>query len=246
MKASRAYIAGLGTSGVLIASFLLLLTVGSAIVAFRGAPGEANNDGLDRLDVTHSGEASGAARSPLLSADRAGRSARRDGDRDRGGDRGGARRDERGRVARRPGSEPTPREVAGDLGGGTPRGGSSAAGESVIGSGNHTDGGGGLPRIPAQVPPPGVTLSAPSVGGVAEGVGGAVEQTSGGLGETVGQAAPPLQEPVAGAGETVGGAVEETAPVIEETVSGATGTVEGVTEGVTGATGGAPTSPALP
>src|SRR5918996_5334450 len=52
VKASRAYIAGLGTSGILIACFLLLLTVGSAIVAFQGAPGQASNDGLDRLDVS--------------------------------------------------------------------------------------------------------------------------------------------------------------------------------------------------
>ena len=60
MKASRAYIAGLGTSGVLIASFLLLLMVGSAIVAFRGAPGQASNDGLDRLDMGRSTEAAAA------------------------------------------------------------------------------------------------------------------------------------------------------------------------------------------
>ena len=62
MKASRAYIAGLGTSGILIASFLLLLMVGSAIVAFRGAPGQASNDGLDRLDMSQDTPASKATR----------------------------------------------------------------------------------------------------------------------------------------------------------------------------------------
>ncbi|MGH2848907.1 MAG: hypothetical protein ACRDL0_23390, partial [Thermoleophilaceae bacterium] len=51
MKATKAYIAGLGTSGVLIASFLLLLAVVSAIVAFRGFPGGAENEGLEQLEV---------------------------------------------------------------------------------------------------------------------------------------------------------------------------------------------------
>jgi hypothetical protein len=39
MRASRAYIAGFGTTSVLVASALLLLAVVSALVAFRGWPG---------------------------------------------------------------------------------------------------------------------------------------------------------------------------------------------------------------
>jgi hypothetical protein len=197
VKASRAYIAGLGASGVLIGSFLLLLMVGSAIVAFRGAPGEASNDGLDRLDVTQPGQASRAARSPLRSAERAGRhSARRDDRRDvrrraRDGGSGGAER-----VSRQQGAD----AAAGDLVGGAAGAGSTAAGESLVGTGGHSDGGGGLPPLPAQVPQKGVTQAAPTAGGVADDVGGAVERTSGELGETVGEAAPPAEEPGAGAG----------------------------------------------
>ena len=55
MKTSRAYIASLGTTGVLIASFIVVLVIVSAIVAFKGAPGEASSSGLDRLDVQEDG-----------------------------------------------------------------------------------------------------------------------------------------------------------------------------------------------
>jgi len=51
LKASRAYIAGLGTTGVLIGSFFLLLTVGSTLVAFRGVPGQASNGDLSRIEL---------------------------------------------------------------------------------------------------------------------------------------------------------------------------------------------------
>ena len=56
MKTSRAYIAGLGTTGILIASFLLVLVIVSAIVAFDGAPGQASSSGLGRLDVREDGQ----------------------------------------------------------------------------------------------------------------------------------------------------------------------------------------------
>jgi hypothetical protein len=51
VKAWKAYIASLGTTGVLITSFVLVLAVVSAIVAFRGWPGEGRNDGLEGLLV---------------------------------------------------------------------------------------------------------------------------------------------------------------------------------------------------
>ena len=52
MRASRAYIAGFGTTTVLVASALLLLAVVSAIVAFRGWPdtGFAENVGSVFVD----------------------------------------------------------------------------------------------------------------------------------------------------------------------------------------------------
>jgi hypothetical protein len=57
LRTSRAYIAGLGTTGVLIGSFFLLLTVGSTLVAFRGVPGQANNGDLSRIELRQQREA---------------------------------------------------------------------------------------------------------------------------------------------------------------------------------------------
>ena len=51
MRADRAYIAGLGTTGVLVASALLLLAVVSALVAFRGWPGTDVGEDIGNLIV---------------------------------------------------------------------------------------------------------------------------------------------------------------------------------------------------
>jgi hypothetical protein len=48
---SRAYIAGIGTTGVLVGFALLMLAVVSAIVAFRGWPGDAVIDGAGAVKV---------------------------------------------------------------------------------------------------------------------------------------------------------------------------------------------------
>jgi hypothetical protein len=69
LRASRAYIAGLGTTGVLIGSFFLLLTVGSTLVAFRGVPGVASNGDLSRIELREQRQAA-AEREPALLAAR--------------------------------------------------------------------------------------------------------------------------------------------------------------------------------
>ena len=51
MRTSRAYLASLGTTGVLIASGILLLVVVSALVAFRGWPGADLVDDVESLFV---------------------------------------------------------------------------------------------------------------------------------------------------------------------------------------------------
>ena len=56
MTASRAYLAGIGTTGVLIGFALLILAVVSALVAFRGWPGDTATDGAGA--VTFGEEAS--------------------------------------------------------------------------------------------------------------------------------------------------------------------------------------------
>jgi hypothetical protein len=61
--------AGLGTTGVLIGSFFLLLAVGSTLVAFRGVPGVASNGDLSRIELREQ-RAAAAAREPTLLAAR--------------------------------------------------------------------------------------------------------------------------------------------------------------------------------
>lgn len=51
MRADRAYIASLGTTGVLVASAVLLLAVVSALVAFRGWPGTGFAEDIGHLVV---------------------------------------------------------------------------------------------------------------------------------------------------------------------------------------------------
>jgi hypothetical protein len=69
LKASRAYIAGVGTTGVLIGSFLLLLTVGSALVAFQGVPGQATNGDLSSIELLRQqSERAGGGDAGLLAA----------------------------------------------------------------------------------------------------------------------------------------------------------------------------------
>jgi hypothetical protein len=68
LKVSRAYIAGLGTTGVLIGSFLLLLTVGSALVAFQGVPGQATNGDLSSIELRQQSERAAQGDGGLLVA----------------------------------------------------------------------------------------------------------------------------------------------------------------------------------
>jgi len=69
LKASRAYIAGVGTTGVLIASFLMLLTVGSTLVAFRGVPGAPSNGDLSSIELRQQREAAQQSGTLIVSSD---------------------------------------------------------------------------------------------------------------------------------------------------------------------------------
>ena len=70
LKTSRAYIAGLGTTGLLIGSFFLLLTVGSTLVAFTGVPGAASNGDLSRIELRQQREQAARERGATLLAAR--------------------------------------------------------------------------------------------------------------------------------------------------------------------------------
>lgn len=221
MKAYRAYIAGLGTTGVLIGSFLLLLAVVSAIVAFRGAPGAASNDGLGRLDVSDSRQAA-----QLTGAGAAGEADRSRPAGDRREARGSKRR---ARAASSIGSGAD--AVRGEhAAGGFAGVAADGAAPSQAGGGEAGKGGAGrLPVDPRDVARP---PSTPSVGDVATGVGDAVEQTGGGLGETVGSAAPPLEAPVVQTGDTAAEVIRDAAPVVDQTVNEVTGVADQVTGGL--------------
>ena len=62
MRATKAYIAGLGTTGILITCSVLLLTVGSALIAFEGWPGVASGDGLERVVKNQAERSAGQSR----------------------------------------------------------------------------------------------------------------------------------------------------------------------------------------
>ena len=68
LKASRAYLAGIGTTGVLIGSFVLLLTVCSALVAFRGVPGQATNGDLSSIELRQQAERAAQGGAALLAS----------------------------------------------------------------------------------------------------------------------------------------------------------------------------------
>jgi hypothetical protein len=224
LKAYRAYIAGLGTTGVLIGSFLLLLAVVSTIVAFRGAPGEASNDGLGRLDMSDSRQASKVGGAPGAAGDAARDRAARGG---RDAARGSKRR---GRFAGGAGGAGALRgeRVAGGVAGGVP---GSGAGGPGGGAGSASGPGGVVRRLPVDPRNVGNSPSSPSLGDVTSGVGDAVEQTSGDLGGAVGNALPPLERPIVRTGETAAGILQDSAPAVDQTVE----RVGGVAEQVTGA-----------
>jgi hypothetical protein len=226
LKAYRAYIAGLGTTGVLIGSFLLLLAVVSTIVAFRGAPGEASNEGLGRLDVSDSRPASQLSAAPAGSEADRGRQAR-----DRGAAARGSKR--RGSVTGRIGGDAGAargERSAGGFAGVTADG--AAPSQAAGGDSGKGEGPGGGARLPVNPRDVGSPPAPPTVGDVATGLGDAVEQTGSGVGETVGTAAPPLETPIVRTGETAAGVVRDAAPVVDQTVDDVTGVADQVTGGL--------------
>ena len=211
MKASRAYIAGLGTTGVLIASFVIAFVIVSAIVAFNGVPGQASSDRLDRVDVGRGSAAAALSRSARRAARLYVESSR--GERD---ERVGARGTKaRGRPARRRGG-------AGGAGAAEATGPSEAV--PLSGSGTPAAGGSGLPALPADagggLPDLPEAPRLPPVGGATDGAGDVVNDVTSGVGGTVGGAAPGVGEALPQAGETVNGALDGAGQAVDDTAGG--------------------------
>lgn len=214
MKTSKAYIASLGTSGVLISSFLLLLAVGSAIVAFNGIPGTSDTDGLERVEVER--ESSDVSRVGANASDPRARA------REEGNGTGALKRARRGRDAARGQRAGTDRRGSGT--GGAELGGSVPGTSSpTTGGGGQSDGGGAVrlpqtPDLPSAGTGGGTNL--PGAGDVTGRVGGTVEQVGGDVGGAVGGVSPQLGGTVTETGGTVGGTVDGVGQTVDETVGG--------------------------
>jgi len=218
VKATKAYLAGLGTTGILIGCFLVLLTVGSALVAFNGWPGVASGDGLERVVVKNQAERATARaerdatakRGHAVGERRAARAADRSA---RGTRRGSIRRAEKSRTD---GAEP----ATGDSSSAGPTPSQPASGSG--GAHKGTGGGGTHTQVPA----------APDLGNTVEqasgGLGDTVEGTTGGLGDTVEGATGGLGETVSGTGEAAGQAVDDAGQGAGQVVEDTGRTVNGL------------------
>jgi hypothetical protein len=180
MRATRAYIASLGTAGVLVASSALLLVVVSALVAFNAWPGGDPIGGLRGLvvgDNQPSLELTGPAR---VAADAAPAAAA---------------------VAATP-TAGTATPARGGVATPVPPGGDGASGGDVSQPRSTTQapsgrGSGGPPGAVPGTPP------APDVSGVTRGLGGNVEQQTGDTGKAVGQVSPELGKGVTDTGKAL-------------------------------------------
>jgi hypothetical protein len=198
VRATRAYIASLGTTGVLIASSLLLLALVSAIVAFRGWPeleaAEGSPPGMlvdqDRAPVPVATlEVDGEARRLTRSAEARGQSSDRgsragDGESDPGGTNRNGIAPEHG------GSSPQ-----GDQGGGRPGDPTAGVRDSV-----------------PSVPTVGGTLPDGTTDNVRKGLSDTTEDTVNNLGNTLNGVDPNLGSPLSGTGTEVGNTLEESIP----------------------------------
>ena len=196
MRATRAYIASLGTAGVLVASPALLLVVVSALMAFNAWPGGDPIGGLKGLVVDNhepSLELTGPAR---VAADAAPAAA--------------------AVAAAPPAGTATP--AGGGLASPVPRDGGSSNGGGVSqprsttqAPSGHRSGGPAAPAL--GTPPP------PDVQGVTHGLGGGVEQVTGGTGKAVGGVSPDVGKGVTDTGKAlseivqgIGGGVQQPPP----------------------------------
>jgi hypothetical protein len=158
MKATKAYIASLGTTGMLLASSLALLLVVSAIVAFNGWPGSTLADRIGSLAANGPEAAAPLSGPARVAADALPAAAG---------------------IAPAPATVPTP-----VLPGGADPSASGGAPDSDLGAGGRTDGGGGSvdigdggdDDIPGPQPP-----------GVVHGVADKTEGSSRTLGDDLGR-----------------------------------------------------------
>src|SRR4051794_905019 len=197
MRATRAYIASLGTTGVLVASSALLLVVVSALVAFNAWPGGDPISGLKGLVVDNNQrqlQLTGPARAAADAAPAAAAVA-----------------------AAPPAGTAAPAPARGDLGSLVPPAGSTPSGGGGIAQPRSSTPSRGTP---AQRPTSPGTAGAPSVQQVTKGVGGTVEQVTGDTGKTVGQVSPDLGKGVSDTGKALSEIVQGIGGQAQQQLSG--------------------------
>jgi hypothetical protein len=195
MRATRAYIASLGTAGVLVASSALLLVVVSALMAFNAWPGGDPMGGLRGLVVGNhepSLELTGPAR---VAADAAPAAA-------------AVAAAPAGTAAPAAGGLASP--VPPDGGSSTPGGVSQPRSTTEAPSGRRS--GGPAASVPGTPP-------APDVEGVTHGVGGGVEQVTGGTGKAVGVVSPDVGKGVTDTGKALSEIVQGIGPGAQKQLS---------------------------
>jgi hypothetical protein len=229
MRATKAYIAGLGTTGILITCFLLLLTVGSALVAFDGWPGAAADDGLQRVVVKNQAERAATESRQDATARRRETAVSRRGERAaerpaRGDRRGDVKSAQRSRTDR---STPATDDRSGS---------GPAVAQPAPGASEAQTSTGGDKRTQAPVAAPDVGNNVEratgglgdTVQGTTGGLGDTVQGTTDGLGEAVGGVSPSLGETVSGTGEAAGQVVEEAGDGVGNVVEDTGRTVNGL------------------
>ncbi|MFN2616326.1 MAG: hypothetical protein ABR581_04285 [Thermoleophilaceae bacterium] len=178
MKASRAYIASLGTTGLLVGSSLLLLFVVSAIVAFRGWPGGGPGGDLGKLSLSDSTPSARLVGPARVASDVAPAAAA---------------------VGAVPAASPTAGGSAPGAGGGgntpaqAPGGGGGGGGGTPSGGG-----GGGAPGDGPGGPGPGSNDPSPT-----QQVGNTVDDTTSGAGDSAGNVDPSLDKTVTDTGSSL-------------------------------------------
>lgn len=178
MKATKAYIAGVGTTGLLVASSLLVLTMMSALVAFRGFPGPDVQDPVQSILV-------GTAHAPVTVAVPATDSASVRAI-VRGvpasSQRGSKGHVERTGAARPKGSPRAPVAVSGPRGGATSPVPAAALPAPAVPSPNLP----GTPSLPNVTIPPPSDLLPPPPADLGQPVSAPVDQTVQGVNDTAG------------------------------------------------------------
>ncbi len=256
MRATKGYVAGVGTTTALVAAIACAFAVLSAVVAVRGWSGTLSSPQVATLDGTAATPSEDLFAGLGLSVDPASGAhgvAAVVGAGPDAGDRGGAALPAARPLADFQVSDGAAAPVADRRPeGGAP--GVSAAGSAAAGAGASAP---AVPvpgtRTPAagggSVPPPSSPVDGAGSSEPQPGLGGAVTQVTSGVGTAVTQTGQQLGGAVQGATAQLGGAVGQVSPtagqVVTQTgqavggaVSGATGTVGQVVQGTGAAVGG--------